>query len=715
MKRIIPGLACTVVFFLLSCTGKETKIPYLWNLSWQLKQNSLESNDLQVLGNLPGGIALSGEKITGPGVFLYLETDRSGKGLQEWGNLKIAELEKMLALYRQIPWWMEPAFPAKESGIPLETQFLLWRRTDGLVGLLLPLIDQGYRINLAGDSAGFTIMADNNCPESEAGLKLRGVYLALGTDPYALIDDAFARVVKEMGLGKRRAEKQVPRWVESLGWCTWNACYHNVDHEKVIAGLRSFAKGGVRPGFVILDDGWQEARQYGFLKEETYLTGIRENKKKFPAGLSKTVKEAKEGYGVKDFLVWQTFQGYWRGIDPESRQLKKYSTYSSTGRSNRPLNKETAEWIPFQYNTIRPESISAFYSDYHSWLAGIGVTGVKVDNQSNLEFMTYGLGPRTKVMADYRKALEESVDHYFGTASVINCMALGSDVLFQASSSTVTRNSNDFFPEIPESHTKHLVTNAYNSLMTSQLVHPDWDMFQSKHEMGAFHASARAISGSPVYVSDKIGEHDFDLLSRVALKDGRVLRCPDPALPTPDILFRNPLAENVLLKMSNRNEAQGTYVLGAWNCRYEKGRAIEVSDTISLSMIRGVKQDKNYAVYSFKTGELRLRKVSGAWPLRLKNGEFEIYTVSLLDRTVAPLGALKMYNSSGIFSRAGWLDQSTYIAVLKGGAEIGFYSSQKPERVMVGDTPKPVSYDETAKMLRVTADFEGEGEVRLIY
>jgi raffinose synthase len=40
-----------------------------------------------------------------------------------------------------------------------------------------------------------------------------------------------------------------------------------------------------------------------------------------------------------------------------------------------------------------------------------------------------------------------------------------------------------------------------------------------------------------VYVSDRPGKHDFDLLKRVVLPDGSVLLCAQPGRPTADCLF----------------------------------------------------------------------------------------------------------------------------------------------------------------------------------
>ena len=45
------------------------------------------------------------------------------------------------------------------------------------------------------------------------------------------------------------------------------------------------------------------------------------------------------------------------------------------------------------------------------------------------------------------------------------------------------------------------------------------------------------VSGGPVYVSDRPGAHDFDLLKRCVLPDGTVLLAAQPGRPTADCLF----------------------------------------------------------------------------------------------------------------------------------------------------------------------------------
>eukprot|EP00966_Prymnesium_polylepis_P007480 171955-Prymnesium_polylepis.1 len=119
--------------------------------------------------------------------------------------------------------------------------------------------------------------------------------------------------------------------------------------------------------------------------------------------------------------------------------------------------------------------------------------------------------------------MEASVAAHFGTAC-INCMCHSMENLYNYAHTAVARASDDFYPMRPDSHTCHIVNVAYNSLFVGEICLPDWDMFHSLHEVAALHAAARAIGGCPVYVSDAPGQHDVQLLRRLVLPDGSVLR-----------------------------------------------------------------------------------------------------------------------------------------------------------------------------------------------
>jgi hypothetical protein len=98
-----------------------------------------------------------------------------------------------------------------------------------------------------------------------------------------------------------RRREQPPAFVDQFGWCTWDAFYRDVSHERVKEGLASFRAGGVSPRLVILDDGWQATSKRPTGEER--LTALDANDK-FPGGLAPTVRLAKEDFGVRTFLVW---------------------------------------------------------------------------------------------------------------------------------------------------------------------------------------------------------------------------------------------------------------------------------------------------------------------------------------------------------------------------------------------------------------------------
>ncbi|KAG8082391.1 hypothetical protein GUJ93_ZPchr0014g47241 [Zizania palustris] len=60
-------------------------------------------------------------------------------------------------------------------------------------------------------------------------------------------------------------------------------------------------------------------------------------------------------------------------------------------------------------------------------------------------------------------------------------------------------------------------------------------MFHSNHESSEFHGAARALSGAGVYVSDRPGVHNFNILKKkLVLTDRLVLRVKYAGRPTRD-------------------------------------------------------------------------------------------------------------------------------------------------------------------------------------
>jgi raffinose synthase len=168
---------------------------------------------------------------------------------------------------------------------------------------------------------------------------------------------------------------------------------------------------------------------------------------------------------------------------------------------------------------------------------------VQVDCQAGVGLVGSVIGGGATIARKYHASLEASVACYFPGNHAINCMCHSTENLYQMQDTAIVRASDDFYPREEASSHPHIAACAYNSLFLSPLFQPDWDMFQSKHPAAHLHACARAISGGAVYVSDKVGKHDRQILQQLVLRDGSVLRALRPGLPTEDCIFCDPLRD----------------------------------------------------------------------------------------------------------------------------------------------------------------------------
>jgi len=258
-----------------------------------------------------------------------------------------------------------------------------------------------------------------------------------------------------------------------------------------------------------------------------------------------------------------------------------------------------------------------------------------------------------------------------------------------------------------------------------EFMQPDWDMFHSLHPMAEYHAAARAVGGCSIYVSDKPGEHDFDLLKKIVLPDGSLLRAELPGRPTKDCLFTDPARDGTnLLKLWNLNKHTG--VLGVFNCqgagwcRVDKKimihdsqpktitGAIRSKDVDYLPKIADENWDGDSILYSHRGGDLFYLPKGAALPITLKAREYEVFTIVPLkvlanNISFAPIGLIKMFNSGGAIS-AYEFDPNTSTVYLKvrGCGDFGAFCSVMPTTVYVDSNRTEFSYVEECGLTSFT-------------
>lgn len=166
----------------------------------------------------------------------------------------------------------------------------------------------------------------------------------------------------------------------------------------------------------------------------------------------------------------------------------------------------------------------------------------------------------------------------------------------------MVRNSDDFFPGIPESHPWHIFVNAHNSLLTSHLnILPDWDMFQTSHPYSSFHAAGRCVSGGPIYFTDEPGKHDLDLIAQMTARTTRgktIILRPSVIGKTIDIYAA--YEEERLCRVGTFSGGKGgTGILGLFNVSERP-----LSELVNIKAFPGVESGEEYVVRSHTTGEL---------------------------------------------------------------------------------------------------------------
>ncbi|MBA0632485.1 hypothetical protein Godav_001215 [Gossypium davidsonii] len=740
-----------------------------------------------VLHDVPDNIVVlpaSGDALAN-GAFIGVVSDKTGcRRVFPVGKLQGL---RFMCVFRFKMWWMTQRMGACGQDIPFETQFLIVEARDGsgngddsaVYVVFLPILEGDFRAVLQGNERNeLEICLESGDPAVDEFEGNHLVFMAAGSDPFDVITNAVKSVEKHLQMFSHRERKkvshsvaearivlflflihgiiiafilvvQMPDMLNWFGWCTWDAFYTNVTSESLKEGLESLEKGGIHPKFLIIDDGWQsvamdshgtEFRADNAANFANRLTNIKENHKfqkdgkeghrvEDPAlGLRHIVTEIKQKHALKYAYVWHAITGYWGGVRPDVTEMEHYESkvvypISSPGvESNEPdqaLDSITKNGL----GLVNPEKVFNFYDELHAYLATAGIDGVKVDVQNILETLGAGHGGRVKLARKYHQALEASIARNFANNDIISCMSHNTDGLYSAKRTAIIRASDDFWPRDPASHTIHIASVAYNTVFLGEFMQPDWDMFHSLHPMAEYHGAARAVGGCAIYVSDKPGQHDFDLLKKLVLPDGSILRAKLPGRPTRDCLFSDPARDGKsLLKIWNLNEFTG--VMGVFNCqgagwcRVGKTNVIhdKQPDTITgyvrardvdyLPKVAGDEWNGDSIIYSHLGGELTYLPNDATMPITLKARQYEVFTVVPVKIEsngckFAPIGLIKMFNSGGAIKDFRYHHANIDMKI-RGCGVFGAYSSTRPKRITVETEEVSFEYDDASGLVTLS-------------
>ncbi len=577
---------------------------------------------------------------------------------------------RFTAEYMFSPYWCQPKFGKSGGEIPPRTQVLAFEKKNGGYKVAVSLVGNDFKTFFEGDSRGFKAvlfsLSDVNRAENSPFM-----ITAEGKELTPLIRACFEKALKiNFEKPYMRKDRVFPQIFEYLGWCTWDALQIRVSHDGIKSKIEEFKEKNIPVKYAIIDDMWADCtllndipRKIDFgamvtIQHESEMRDFAADGERFPQGLEKTVSYLHEN-GVK-VGVWYPVTGYWHGVKKDGALYKK--------------TKDCLIAVSGDRFVVAPEYEKArkFFDYINGVLKAAGVDFIKVDNQSCYELYYKGVKSIGSAAKEFQRAVEDSAIEYF-SGNVINCMGMDEACMLNREKTAVSRASDDFMPEDAAWFSKHILQCAYNSLFYGEIYYSDWDMWWTDDGQAGKNALLRALSGGPVYVSDKTGRSNPDILKPLISDDGRILRADDNLVPAKECVFKDFKKERKPFFAFNRKGK--SVVLAAFDLN-EKN--LSVKGKISLSQFRF---DGKAAVFDYFNKTVKILGESDSFSVSLQNnGDYGYYIIAPIENGVAVIGDTSKYLSPGAVETTGI---KSYFS--SSGGKISVYAEEDGEIVLNGE------------------------------
>ncbi|KAL1112689.1 hypothetical protein V6Z11_D02G142300 [Gossypium hirsutum] len=570
---------------------------------------------------------------------------------------------RFMSKFRFKLWWSTHWVGSSGKKMEYETPFMLLDKFD--LGrpyvIMLPLIEGSFSTSLQPG------VGDNVYESSFKSC----VYMHGGDDLYNLVNEAMKVARLHLGSFRLMDEKRPPG----------------------IDGVKALQEEGCPPGMLTIDDGWQSIciDNDPIEKEGIDRAAVGDEK---PYRLVKF----QESYRFKDYenvYVWHALCDYWGGIRPnvlgmpESRII---DTHVSPGLLRTMKDFVVCNIVRDRVGLVPPELAHQMYEGLHSHLKSVGIDGVKIDVIEVFELLSEDYGGRVELAKANYKAHTVSLRKHFNGNAAISSMQQASGFFFLGTETiALVRVGDDFWHSDPYGDLTrafwlqrcHMVHYTYNSLWMGNFILPDWDI-------------------------DFVGKYNFDLLRKVALPDGSILKCQHYARNTRDCLFEDPLHDNkTALKVWNLNKFSG--VLGMFNCHgggwCPSSRKIKSFPEFAVLSNRKspifVEVVSMYAIYMYQSTKLKLMKWSQKIKVTLEPLKFELLIVSpvkILPKKqiqITPIGLVNILNSCDAIQLLAFdVDKNVVIIGVKGRGELKVFASEKPWGCTIDGRRAKFGYDE---------------------
>ncbi|KAJ6390365.1 hypothetical protein OIU77_024556 [Salix suchowensis] len=492
--------------------------------------------------------------------------------------------------------------------------------------------------------------------------------------------EAYSALRVHLNTFKLLEEKTAPSLVDKFGWCTWDAFYLTVEPAGVWHGVNDFVEGGVTPRFLIIDDGWQSIN--------TDDGNPNEDAKNLVLGGTQMTARL---HRLDDCEKFRKYKGAsMLGPNPPSFDPKKPKMLISKAIEHEHAEKDREQAIQSGVTDLSPfeariqklkqeldtlfggEEKSVSSGSYSCKAEGYGMKAFTGDLRTKFKGLDDiyvwhalcgawgGVRPgstnlNSKIISC---KLSPGLDGTMTDLAVVKIVEGGIGLVHPD-------QAGNFYDSMHSYLSNAGITGVKVDVIHVRLFFTDTILssYEGRVELAKFHAGSRAICGGPVYVSDSVGGHDFELLRKLVHPDGTITRCQDFALPTRDCLFRNPLFEKKT-------------ILKIWNFNKKKEAA-------------RMRRAEEFIVYLSQAEDLlHASPQSEAIQITIQPSSFEIFSfvpIKKLGTSIdfAPVGLTDMFNSGGTIQELEYFDSEAETRVkieVKGGGNFLSYSTASPKK-----------------------------------
>lgn len=551
-------------------------------------------------------------------------------------DIEIENVSAVFSDYSAGIFWANPHFGTDFSTVPDVTQELVYKKTDGTFGVIVPVVSENYKCALVGKEQNIVTAKLFSWYDKLCTCNGLAFVWAEGDNPYVLLEECFSAASAALGNQCPTIQnRRYPELFEYLGWCSWDALQIRVNEKDLLKKCDEFKEKNIPVRWMIIDDMWGDVRDFYDAKYETRnemfevmhaakLYSKEACVKRFPDGLKSCVEKIKEkGYQVG---MWHPTTGYWMGIDPDGELYKECKDIL--------IQTDSGRYI----HDYKREKSYLYYRLIHNFYRECDVDFVKIDNQSMMSRLYKGLAPIGKIAKEFHDGMEASVGQHFDN-NVINCMGMASEDMWNRNVTAISRCSSDFLPESAEWFRKNTIKCAYNSAVQGQLYYCDWDMWWSDDGQAVKNSILKAVSGGPIYLSDELDRSIRDVIMPLVLEDGRILRCDRPGMPTIDCLTEDPTTSGKIFKLQNICSDSG--IVAAFNFHEEEK---SVSGSVSPKDVYGLSGDE-FVIYEHFSKTYKIVKYDEAIPVTLNSDEYKLYVIVPVHNGFAPIGRVDKFIS----------------------------------------------------------------------